>query len=345
MKAPMVLVTVSVFLLFSSVAAAQTVSVYPSSQDVMILDMEDFSIDIRISGVSGLYGFQFDVLHNPGIIDFDLMEDGDFLSEGGTVDVYCTSADTSVDGEIRNYACTRQGVGTGASGDGTLATINLTATYGGTSYLNISNLKLSDVNSQPISSSVANGTAEIKFCLEDETRDCGPDNETGECEYGTMTCSGGLWGACTGAVYGSDEICDGIDNDCNDETDELWPELGESCTVGIGACENTGTYICDTGTSTKCDAIPGDPGTETCPPDGIDNDCDGQDLLCLGDTKGDDCVDIQDLSLVGSHFGEGSSDTGWDPDADLNSDGEIDIFDLVLVGANFGNEYSSGACG
>lgn len=75
------------------------------------------------------------------------------------------------------------------------------------------------------------------------------------------------------------EVCDGIDNDYDQVIDEgeLWTNLGQSCSVGVGACATQGSYICDVNSPTGaaiCSAIAGAPSQEIC--DGLDNDCDGQ---------------------------------------------------------------------
>lgn len=61
------------------------------------------------------------------------------------------------------------------------------------------------------------------------------------------------------------EVCDGLDNDCNGEIDE------GTTTCGVGACENT-VDMCVEGAPNNC--VPLDPSPEVCD-DGIDNDCDG----------------------------------------------------------------------
>ena len=73
---------------------------------------------------------------------------------------------------------------------------------------------------------------------------------------------------------GRTELCNGVDDNCNGTTDELWPLKGSSCTVGVGACTRTGTWVCNgTGSGLVCSATPGAPTTEIC--NGIDDNCDG----------------------------------------------------------------------
>ncbi len=55
-------------------------------------------------------------------------------------------------------------------------------------------------------------------CVNGTTQPCGTD--TGQCQAGIKTCSGGVWGACVGEITPTAEICDGVDNNCDGQTDE-----------------------------------------------------------------------------------------------------------------------------
>ena len=76
-----------------------------------------------------------------------------------------------------------------------------------------------------------------------------------------------------GCTNPTQEICDGFDNNCNGSVDEGF-DVGVACTVGVGACQASGTKTCTADhTGTVCSATAGTPSTEVC--DGIDNNCDG----------------------------------------------------------------------
>ncbi len=114
----------------------------------------------------------------------------------------------------------------------------------------------------------------------------------GACRAGIQTCQGGYWAACEGEVLPQTEICnDGIDNNCNGQTDEgcavcIEGETRPCAYSGPAGTENVG--ICEAGTQTCVSGQWGSctgevlPATETCS-DNKDNNCNGQtDETCVG---------------------------------------------------------------
>ncbi|MDP1826381.1 MAG: putative metal-binding motif-containing protein [Archangium sp.] len=103
---------------------------------------------------------------------------------------------------------------------------------------------------------------------------------------GSQTCEardagGGSLSACT--VMASTEVCNGVDDDCDGQTDESlnleWlidagiVDLDGGCSQGLGACTRFGAPAC-VSSSLVCDVTAGTPGAEIC--NAIDDDCDGQ---------------------------------------------------------------------
>jgi hypothetical protein len=123
-----------------------------------------------------------------------------------------------------------------------------------------------------ISASYENITASTAFviteCVDSDSDNYNQSNEFYDC--GPADCDD----SDPEVNPGTDELCDGKDNNCNGETDEGF-NIGEPCSAGTGACYAEGEYVCTPDRSgTGCSAVPGTPASEIC--DGIDNDCDGE---------------------------------------------------------------------
>ena len=102
-----------------------------------------------------------------------------------------------------------------------------------------------------------------------KTRACTRTNEVGTCS-GIQTCQGAAgWDDCTAKVPQA-EICDGLDTDCDGQTDE--GTTGAACSDAnpFGSCP--GKLQCAGVGGPWCDADK--PTSDTC--NGLDDDCDGQ---------------------------------------------------------------------
>lgn len=144
---------------------------------------------------------------------------------------------------------------------------------------------------------------------------------------GELTCvNGQVADSCTPGTP-TDEICDGIDNDCNGQVDD--GIAAEPTTCGTGDCAAAGEATCVNGELVD-NCAPGAPGTEVC--DGRDNDCDGQvddGIAPTATTCGQgDCASTGEAACVGGQIVDncapGTPGTEVCDNRDNNCDGQTD---------------------
>jgi hypothetical protein len=169
----------------------------------------------------------------------------------------------------------------------------------------------------------------------------------GRCRGGTFDCIDGEWSRCRGQVLPTDEVCDGLDNDCDGLVDEgLSNQCGE-CGVPTPReicddIDNDCDGLVDEGLELVCGEC-SNVGLEEVCGDGLDNDCDGgvdEGCPCTGDpecypgppeSRGiGECIEgTRSCDATGEFWGECSGYVLPQPEIcdglDNNCDGLIDI--------------------
>ncbi len=96
-------------------------------------------------------------------------------------------------------------------------------------------------------------------------------DQLGGCKPGKFVCIDASI-VCQSDLQASDETCDDVDNDCDGNTDETFPEQGETCDTGLEGVCASGIQVCAAG-ALGCSQSQAQ-GIEEC--DGEDDDCDGR---------------------------------------------------------------------
>jgi hypothetical protein len=187
------------------------------------------------------------------------------------------------------------------------------------------------------------GATDEDFDLRSDTEHCGgcdevclTPNATAACVDGrcrVLRCDPGWVDAdsspadgCEAPCEGSTETCNGVDDDCDGEIDEAFPEVGQPCNAGVGACRAPGLFICSAdGEGVRCGATPLPPSDEVC--NGADDDCDGTpDDGFDGDADGyTQCGGDCDDTDPGVHPGASETCDGRNEDCDAETDEDFDL--------------------
>ncbi len=129
--------SISVFCLFTAPLLAGTISVNPSTPSVAVGQAVNLTVDV--SGVTDLYGYQFDIGFDPSVLAATSVTEGPFLATAGPT-IFIPGTIDNVGGSISANGDILQSAVSGVNGGGTLLDISFMALATGISNVQIFNL-------------------------------------------------------------------------------------------------------------------------------------------------------------------------------------------------------------
>jgi len=311
--------------------AATTLSISPSEiSDLTIGDT--FAIDVNIAGVTNLAGWEFKLYYLSQVLNATEAIEGPFLSSvRSTIFLKLNFTDNynSTHGRIW-LTCALFGLGTGADGAGTLATITFKIAGAGYSPLSLLNTKLVDSTPvppgpQPIPHTASGGSVTVvghDMAVTAITLSKSVTNDTIVTINVTVLNNGNYTATFDVTLY-YDE------NEIQTQT-VVDLESGHSQKL---------TYLFDTTPVPKGDYTIKAYAHPITGENYVENNLliDGWIKETIqGDVTGDGQVNILDISLVAIAFGTKRGDPMYNPTADINDDDQVNILDISTVAIHFG---------
>ncbi len=325
----LIIVLISIMLLSTTAygARAATIEVVPHHTDAHTGEV--FTVDIFVDPEGKeVYGVQYLLSFDKSAVRADVQAKGLFLTSDGNESAIVVGTINNTTG-ICEYSETRKNTTVGIASCGTLTTVTFTAIGdpGASSYLNLSEVIITDVNFSTIDCEVTNGTLAVHHeslvadaLVYDEYNNVGSKYLCKVCFDGSgshapegSSITSYEWSFGDG-TYGTDMICEHIYASWNwngpDEPGNYYEPFHALLTVTDDEPATNTTYF---------DVI----------------------VHIAGDANGDGVVNIIDATIVGFGWGRSCSppDTCWRdlPDewadrADLNNDHVVNILDIVIIG-------------
>lgn len=285
-----------------------TAQLAPETTTPLFCVGENATINLMLSNITGLYGYQFQVNYDGGLVN--AAGDFDNFWFDTTANAYVPSGyGAACAGGVCKFGAAKANPGLAVSGTGRLGTITLTGATAGTLTLTITEDVLSDIDGFRLTHTVASLPLTV----------CGKADLSG-----TITMQGRATPITTGDITLTDASNTfGPYTATFSATDGTWSitgakvmPTGSSYTLKANHTE----YLFNAKPMTLMPAT-AYPGLNT--------------RLWGGDAINDETIEIGDLSCIGGAFGAMSNCAGAGS-SDINGDGLTNIQDLSIAGGNFG---------
>ena len=146
-----------------------TVNVTPPSQDVY---PGPFTVNVTVDPAEPIAGVQFNLSFNTSLMSADSVTERDLLNQDGASTYFSPGTIDNTAGTINSVAGVITSPGATVSSPGVFATIRMTAkSIEGTSPLDLSNVIVGDINGNPVTIMVNDGTVTITTCIGDVNGD------------------------------------------------------------------------------------------------------------------------------------------------------------------------------
>jgi Cohesin domain len=160
MRKNLYLIAALSFTAFGSANAQAVLSVEPTSQSVSAGSV--FNVDVNVSKVSDLYGYQFDLTFNPNVLSAVSSSEGSFLTTGGNSTFFISGTNDNTNGIVSATADTIVSAVPGVTGAGNIVVFTFEGIKSGISTLAISGVDLLDSAFNSISSTSTGGAVTVK---------------------------------------------------------------------------------------------------------------------------------------------------------------------------------------
>jgi hypothetical protein len=146
-----------------------TVNIKPTSQNVC---PGPFTVNVTVNPAESITGAQFDLSFDASLVSAESVTEGNLLSQDGASTFFVPGTIDNTAGTITGVAGATTNPGATVSTPGVFATIRMTAKpVDGTSPLDLSNVIVGNINGDPISIMVNDGTVTITTCIGDVNGD------------------------------------------------------------------------------------------------------------------------------------------------------------------------------
>jgi hypothetical protein len=285
---------------------------------------DTFAVDITISGVNDLGGWEFKLYYLSANLNGTDLVEGPFLKQGGSTyfDIISFTDNYNSTHGIAWVACALLGGGPGVDGSGTLAVITFKAQQLGTSGLSLTDTLLSD--SQPIPHVALNGIVHVlphDVAITDLTlsKTVVGQGLTVKMDV-NISDQGNFTETFNVTVYA---------NATSIATQTVTLTSGNSTTITF-TWNTTGFAKGNYTIWAYAWPVQGETNMED------NTKVDGWVKITIaGDIDGSGKVEYTDLFLFGKAWWSDPGDANWNPNADIDNSGKVEYSDLFIFGKNW----------